>query len=699
MLKALTALVALWLLAPLGAEAQVRSSLVAADTAVQPGKPVTVAVRLEHDPHWHTYWIRAGTGYPTSLKWDLPAGWVAGPIQWPTPITIKGSHGEVTGNGYDGVLYLPVAVTAPADAQPGNVKLKVHIKWLMCADICIPGEGDATTTLKVSPGPPTPNAVVRDALANMPMPRTEAAWHITAKRTDKTVTLQIGGAAGIDAPHFFSEDDFIQYDQPQPATGDGGNLKLTLQVADDADLSTNRLVGVLAYIDEKGIYRGAQMSTPLDSTAAAGSPVSGPDSGAPSGSNSSTVGAAIGTGSPAIARASLFVTSLLALVGGLILNLMPCVFPVLGIKVVGFVNQANSDRRKITIHGLAFTAGVLLSFWGLAAVLAVLRAGGQQLGWGFQLQSPVFVFALTVVMLIFALSLSGVFEFGLGAMGVGSNLQMKDGYSGSFFTGVLATVVATPCSAPFLAPALGAALALPTAQSFVVFTAIALGLSTPYLLLAIFPGAVKILPRPGRWMETFKQVMAFPLYATVGFLVWVMAGQVSENGLLMVLFGLTVIAMAAWLYGRYTAPGASTARMRFGLIGGAVLLATGLNLGWPRPAAPSDIAWEAWSTQRIEQLRAQGRPIYVDFTARWCATCQANKKVVFASTDVKRYFHDQNVATLKADWTNSDPHITAELARWNRSAVPFNLVYLPGRAAPRILPEVLTPSIVLRAFK
>ena len=699
MLKALTALVALWLLAPLGAEAQVRSSLVAADTAVQPGKPVTVAVRLEHDPHWHTYWIRAGTGYPTSLKWDLPAGWVAGPIQWPTPITIKGSHGEVTGNGYDGVLYLPVAVTAPADAQPGNVKLKVHIKWLMCADICIPGEGDATTTLKVSPGPPTPNAVVRDALANMPMPRTEAAWHITAKRTDKTVTLQIGGAAGIDAPHFFSEDDFIQYDQPQPATGDGGNLKLTLQVADDADLSTNRLVGVLAYIDEKGIYRGAQMSTPLDSTAAVGSPVSGPDSGAPSGSNSSTVGAAIGTGSPAIARASLFVTSLLALVGGLILNLMPCVFPVLGIKVVGFVNQANSDRRKITIHGLAFTAGVLLSFWGLAAVLAVLRAGGQQLGWGFQLQSPVFVFALTVVMLIFALSLSGVFEFGLGAMGVGSNLQMKDGYSGSFFTGVLATVVATPCSAPFLAPALGAALALPMAQSFVVFTAIALGLSTPYLLLAIFPGAVKILPRPGRWMETFKQVMAFPLYATVGFLVWVMAGQVSENGLLMVLFGLTVIAMAAWLYGRYTAPGASTARMRFGLIGGAVLLATGLNLGWPRPAAPSDIAWEAWSTQRIEQLRAQGRPIYVDFTARWCATCQANKKVVFASTDVKRYFHDQNVATLKADWTNSDPHITAELARWNRSAVPFNLVYLPGRAAPRILPEVLTPSIVLRAFK
>ncbi len=350
------------------------------------------------------------------------------------------------------------------------------------------------------------------------------------------------------------------------------------------------------------------------------------------------------------------------------------------------------------MHGLAFTLGVLLSFWALAGLLAMLRAGGEQIGWGFQLQSPVFVFALTVVMLVFALNLSGVFEFGLSAMGVGSSLQMSTGYVASLFAGVLATVVATPCSAPFLAPALGAALVLPTLQSFLVFTAIGLGLSVPYLLLSMFPEAVKALPRPGRWMETFKQVMAFPLYATVAYLIWVLAGQVGENGLLMALLGLTTISMAVWLYGRYNRPGSGVLGARLGLIGALALLLIGFNLGWPRAAAPTDIVWEPWSAERVAQLRAAGRPIYADFTARWCATCQANKKVVFASDAVKRYFRDHKVATLKADWTNADPLITAELAKWHRSAVPFDLVYLPANAEPKALPELLTPGIVLKAF-
>jgi thiol:disulfide interchange protein DsbD len=327
-----------------------------------------------------------------------------------------------------------------------------------------------------------------------------------------------------------------------------------------------------------------------------------------------------------------------------------------------------------------------------------LRAGGEQLGWGFQLQSPVFVFALTVVMLVFALSLSGVFEFGLSAMGVGSSLPMGQGYGASLFAGVLATVVATPCSAPFLAPALGAALVLPTPQSFLVFTAIGLGLSVPYLLLSIFPQAVKALPRPGRWMETFKQVMAFPLYATVAYLIWVLAGQVSENGLLMALLGLTTISMAVWLYGRYSRPGTGILGARLGLIGSLALLLIGLNLGWPRAAASTDIVWEPWSAERVAQLRAAGRPIYADFTARWCATCQANKKVVFASEELKRYFRDHQVATLKADWTNADPRITAELAKWHRSAVPFDLVYSNKNSEPKVLPEILTPRIVLDAF-
>ena len=251
-------------------------------------------------------------------------------------------------------------------------------------------------------------------------------------------------------------------------------------------------------------------------------------------------------------------TLALALIGGLILNLMPCVFPVLGMKVLGFVNQSGHARGKVAAHGLVFTLGVLLSFWALAGLLAALRAGGTELGWGFQLQSPVFVFTLTAVMLVFALNLSGVFEFGLRATAVGQELQSKSGLAGTFFTGVLATVVATPCSAPFLAPALGAALALPVAQSFTVFTAIGVGLSTPYLVLSVVPQAVKVLPRPGAWMETFKQFMAFPLYATVMYLLWVLAGQVDESALLTAGFGLVLVAMAAWAYGRWTtAPGAS----------------------------------------------------------------------------------------------------------------------------------------------
>ena len=388
---------------------------------------------------------------------------------------------------------------------------------------------------------------------------------------------------------------------------------------------------------------------------------------------------------------------------------MPCVFPVLGIKILGFVNQAGQDKKKVILHGLVFALGVLLSFWSLAAVLAVLRAGGDQLGWGFQLQSPLFVFALAAVMLIFAMNMSGVFEFGLSATGVGSDLQTKSGFVGSFFTGVLATVVATPCSAPFLAPALGAALTLSTIESFAVFTAIAVGLAGPYLLLSIFPAAVKILPRPGAWMEMFKQFMAFPLYATVAYLAWVLAGQTTENGSLMALFGLVLIALGVWFYGRYNLPGTKPGKVRFGTVTGALVLALGVWTGWPenteakiaaaQAAGAPEVVWEKWSPAAVEKLRAEGRTIYVDFTARWCATCQTNKKIVFASDTVLREFAAKKIVTLRADWTNKDPAITAELAKYQRSAVPFNVIWQPGKTEPVILPELLTPSIVLDAVK
>ncbi|HEX2099766.1 MAG TPA: thioredoxin family protein, partial [Candidatus Synoicihabitans sp.] len=555
--------------------------------------------------------------------------------------------------------------------------------WLMCADVCIPGDAKVELTLPVrSDAPavdPQHGEAVRRTLAELP--RVAPGLQVSASRHGDTIRLEVAGFfQAPKEPWFFAEDALVQYDEPQKVvSASADRLVLELPVSPSYDGPAEKLVGVLrqegSWIDGETL-RGARVDVVLgaSTTAAAGGDAEG------------------GAAAPLVG------TLALAFIGGLILNLMPCVFPVLGIKILGFVNQAGADRRKVALHGLVFTLGVLLSFWSLAALLAMLRAGGEQLGWGFQLQSPAFVFGLAALLLVFGLSMSGVFEFGLSATGVGAGLQMRHGFGGSFFTGVLATVVATPCSAPFLAPALGAALALPTAQSFLVFTIIALGLSVPYLLLSLFPAAVRVLPRPGGWMETFKQVMAFPLYATVAYLVWVLAGQATESGLLMALFGLTVIAMGAWWYGRYVTPTAKSMRRRVGIMGTIALLVFGSWLGWPRAAAPTDIVWEPWSAEAVAAARADGRPVYVDFTARWCATCQTNKRLVFASDEVKRRFREDRVVTLKADWTNRDPAITAELAKWSRSAVPFNLLYLPEQPEPVVLPELLTPGIVLEAM-
>ena len=670
--------------AALAVPTHVKASLVAADASVQPGKPLTVALRLVHDPRWHTYWVNPGTGLATSLAWKLPPGWKAGEIQWPAPKVLKDSKGKTVGNGYEGELFLPVTLTPPASLEPGgNVELKAAAEWLMCEDVCIPGNADVALTLPVSADAPKPDATfgekIRATIAGLP--RADPAWKITATRAAKTVTLAIvpaqGGASHTPTgAHFFSQDGLITYDVPQSAKPDGkGGILLTLQLAADGPQDAKKLIGVVTSENgwrPDGTLRGLTVTADF------------------SGSARSLAG-----------------TLLLAFVGGLILNLMPCVFPVLGIKILGFVNQAGHDPRKIVTHGLVFTLGVLLSFWTLAAALAILRAGGDQLGWGFQLQSPAFVYALAILLLVFGMNMSGVFEFGLSATAVGSGLQSKSGYAGSFFTGVLATVVATPCSAPFLAPALGAALAVSTVESFAIFTAIAVGLSMPYLLLSIFPQGVKVLPRPGAWMETFKQFMAFPLYATVGFLVWVLAAQTSDEGFRGVLFSLVLVAMAVWMYGRWHAPGAKPGRARLGVLSLLVVGAFGLWVGWPRSAqaqtadgnSAPEVVWQPWSQEAVAKLQAEGRIVYVDFTARWCATCQTNKKLVFGSTEVLKYFAAKKIATLRGDWTKHDPLITAELAKYNRSAVPFNLIWVPGQNEPIVLPELLTAGTVLEALR
>jgi thiol:disulfide interchange protein DsbD len=688
----------------------VQASLVPADSSIQPGHDVLVAVRLIHDAHWHTYWLNPGTGLPTTLSWKLPPGWKAGDIQWPTPQVLRDHTDTIIGQGYDGDTLLPVVLTAPADLQPGTkVTLSASLDWLMCSDVCIPGNADVTLTLPVASSPPAPDeewgAKVRSVVASLPKP--DAAWTISAARADKTVTLTVTPASpGTHAPKnpwFFSEDGTIAYDQPQTVKADGnGGVVLTLAAAADGPPDAKQLVGVLRSDNgwrPDGSLPGLKVDVPLRAAGTAAAEGGAANVARSGGSQSSTLNA-----QPASGLAG---TLLLAFIGGLILNLMPCVFPVLGIKIIGFVNQAGHERGRVVAHGLTFTAGVLLSFWALAAVLGVLRAGGDQLGWGFQLQSPAFVYGLAVLMLVFGMNMSGVFEFGLSATAVGSGLQSKSGYAGSFFSGVLATVVATPCSAPFLAPALGAALAVSTSASFAIFTSIAIGLALPYLLLSIFPQAVKALPRPGAWMETFKQIMAFPLYATTAYLAWVLAAQTSDEGFRSVLFSFVLIAMAIWMYGRWHAPGASPGRARFAVASLVIVGALGLWIGWPHPAnaaatAPGGtpaVAWQPWSPEEVAKLRGEGRIVYVDFTARWCATCQANKRLVFHDDAVLKYFADHQIATLRADWTNRDPRITKALASYGRSAVPFNLIWVPGKDQPIVLPEILTASKVLDALK
>lgn len=665
-------------------DGHVEAELLAEDASIQPGRPFAVGLRMRMDEHWHTYWENPGdSGMATTIEWTLPEGFSAGEIQWPVPERVLTP--PLVSYGYEGEILLITEITPPADLATGApVTLRAHAEWLMCREQCIPGEADLELTLPVSSEPPRPDSKTADLFARarerQPI-APERPWPavFSAAQNELTLAVDLPPDVELEADGIYFYPTTLEAVAPgadQVTTVQDGRLLLRLTMSEYAEKPPAELAGVLTAAngfppDHPG--RAIRITArPGDVAAVAG-------------------GAATGS-APSLAR-----VLPLAFLGGLILNLMPCVFPVLGIKIMGFVNQAGADRRRVTLHGVVFTAGVLVSFWILAAALLALRAGGEQLGWGFQLQSPAFVFALAVILLAFGLNLSGVFEFGLAATGIGGSLQTKGGYAGSFFTGVLATVVATPCAAPFLAPALGAALTLPAASSLTLFTVIAVGLSTPYLVLSAFPNLVRLLPRPGPWMETFKQLMAFPLYATVAFLVWVLAGQVeNEDAFLRTLGAFVLIAMALWGYGRWTQHGGTTGRRAFGYAFAALGLAGGLFLGYPRDVADP---WQEWRPGMAEQLRDEGRIVYVDFTARWCATCKVNKLTVFSSDEVKEAFARLGVVQLKADWTNRDEEITRALAKFGRSAVPFNLIYAPGREEPIQLPEVLTPGIVLDALR
>jgi len=384
-----------------------------------------------------------------------------------------------------------------------------------------------------------------------------------------------------------------------------------------------------------------------------------------------------------------------AFIGGILLNLMPCVFPVLGIKVMGFVQHAHGEARAMRMQGVVYAAGVLVSFLVLAGVMLALRAGGMQLGWGFQLQSPAFVTLLAALFFVLALNLSGVFEWGAFAQSLTANVTARSRYADAFLSGVLATVVATPCTAPFMGAAVGFTLSQDAMVALAVLMTVGLGMALPVAALSFFPAALRRLPRPGAWMETFKQVLAFPLYATVAWLAWVLGAQASNDAVFALLAGLVLVAMAAWFYGRWAHAGS-----RWQPVLAILLAGVGIAVAWPSAAPASaaehgEIGWQAWSPEKVAELTSQGTPVFVDFTAAWCVTCQVNKRVALNSSDVRQAFADRGIVALRADWTRQDPRITRTLADLGRNAVPVYALYVPGQAAPHLLPEVLTPSIVM----
>ncbi len=392
-----------------------------------------------------------------------------------------------------------------------------------------------------------------------------------------------------------------------------------------------------------------------------------------------------------------------AFIGGLIQNVMPCVFPVLGIKVVSIVKQAGEDRKQVVMHGLIYTLGILLSFWALGGLVVALGKG-----WGFQLQSAGFNFGLAAFFLIFGLNMAGVFEIGASAVGVGQDLQAKHGFSGSFFSGLLATLVSTPCSAPFLGTALGFAVKLPAPQAMLLFTLIGLGLASPFLLLSAFPKLVSALPRPGAWMESFKQGMSFLLFGTVAFMLWVLTGMIEGLPLLILMLGLVLVALGCWIYGRWSLPHKPARIRTISVILALIAIVSGLYLGWPHvdkqtsssahgAKLENGLLWEPWSEAKVAELIAAGKPVYIDFTAKWCWTCQVNKRV-YSDAKLQELFKKHGVVAVKADYTNEDEAIKKAFTALGRGAVPVNVLYIPGEKKPHVLPEILTVDNVAEAL-
>lgn len=693
----------------------VATSLVSEVSHIQSNQPFWVAIHLKMESGWHTYWENPGeAGLATSVEWDLPEGFQASPLHWPIPK--KFELNDFVNYGYENEVLLMAMITPPPHLEVGkDISITARINWLECKEACIPGEAQQTLTLPISSQATEWNADwhARFQETRLQHPLSTQAWQVTAHYENNELGLLITPKEN-DVPEltgaitFFSKNPDIAFNKEQNLVRLKQGYFLKLAPSDDfKPEEKNTLSGILYH--SNGWLEGHSAKTlTINAEVTQGLPK---DTLLPMLASSSLP-------SVGIIKAIIF-----AFMGGIILNLMPCVFPILSIKILGFIQKSGQDSKKLKAHGMFFSAGVILSFWVLSFLLIALRASGEHLGWGFQLQSSYFVVFLCGLLVLIGLNLAGVFEFGGRLSYLSGKIKNSEGLLGSFSSGVLATVLATPCTAPFMGSALGFALSQTSLGAFYIFTALATGMALPYVFLSFFPTFLHFLPKPGSWMETFKQAMAFPIFGTVLWLLWVFSHNATGDELIAVLFGLLFISCSAWVYGRFVTQGESRWKRINGMILSFILIAGGGFISYQAAlskdgndtastphqtqeskTAPTQLSYngievQPFSEELLESLRREGKAVYVDFTAKWCLTCQMNKKLVFSNKKVQKYFKNHDIVILKADWTNHNANITASLNSFGRSGIPFNVYYPPSSTEPVTLPEVLTPKIVLDTLK
>jgi len=671
---------------------QVRAELMAyAPDGADPGKTVWVGLQLNHIPEWHTYWKNSGDpGQPTELTWTLPTGVLAGDIAWPLPH--KMPLGTLMNYGYEGSVLLPVPLTITPDFKPSplspELEIKLRASWLVCRQECVPQDGEFVLRLPVQSSTAL-NASVFDAAFQAQPLALKAPGSITLD--GQQIKLSVPGLpASLQGQKLDIFPETPEVVEPAAAwtqawQGDVWTASLPMAVHRGADPT---LMPMLLVAESAGQRSGYLTQAQVSGTWPALAPVA----------ELSPAAAVPVAPLPTSVPPSFWLALLGALLGGMILNLMPCVFPVLAIKVVSFTRHAD-DRRGHRISGLAYSAGVVLSFVALGALMIALRGAGEQLGWGFQLQSPAVVAALAVLFTVIGLNLAGLFEFGQFVPGNLATLEAKNPAVNAFLSGMLAVAIASPCTAPFMGASLGLALNLPALQALAIFAMIGVGMALPYLAASWSPALARLLPRPGAWMDTFRRAMAFPMFATVVWLVWVLGQQTGIDGasaLLALLVGLAMVIWALTLHGRARLPVAV-----FSIAAVAMMTwATGQNIvtfSEPTSTAVSTARWQAWAPGKVEALVASGSPVFVDFTAAWCVTCQYNKKNALANAELLADLEAKKVVLLRADWTRRDPAITAALANLGRSGVPVYAMYQPGKA-PVVLSEILSVADVRGAM-